>query len=348
MLLSPAATASAGEEAKAPPPPAAPAAAAAPAPATAPVPAAAPAPQVVVVQVDPTKAAEALKDAKSALGAGEWAKAAGLLEGMLQLDDRTLAMDDRMGATGALVTCYLQIKDAQGAAKSLLRRAALTADPADKKRLVAAADVLKLSGTTEVGGKTLTRFEEVIAVAMPYRAQSYLKEVSDRAAKATGINDMAQLEKAANVALKRLEEADVFVPGFSAAHRKELLAVLVNNIIGAAQRAAETCDKERRELTQIALSMPATVPAAKAFNARVAPYLARREAAEAALKNLQGFTNKYDAADLYTSNATQIKELLKKLDDLQYYPAGTDFSSPGYYGYPYTPARRTIKLARIG
>jgi hypothetical protein len=302
------------------------------------------------VQVDPAKAAQALKDAKSALVAGDWVKAAGLLEGLMLLDERSLAMDDRLGATGALVTCYLQIKDAQGAAKSLLRRAALTADPTDKKRLIAAADVLKLSGATEIGGKTISRFEEVIAAAMPFRAQDCLKEANDLAAKATRLNEAAQIEKAANVAIRRLAEADVFVPGFSAAHRQEPLAVILNNVLDAAKRTIEFCDKERPELTRAAVASVASIPAAKAWNERGKPYLDRRDAAEAALKNLQTFTQKFDAADLYASNEKEIKNLLKKLDDYQYYPEGTVFPSSGYYGYPYSsaPPRIRIKLRRIG
>jgi len=319
--------------------------------ASAPAPAATAAPpQVVVAQVDPAKAAQALKDAKSALVAGDWVKAAGLLEGLMLLDDRTLAMDDRLGATGALVTCYLQIKDAQGAAKSMLRRAGLATDPLDKRRLVAAADVLKISGATEIGGKTLTRFEEVMATAMPFRAQDYLKEANDLAAKATRLNESAQLEKAANVALKRLAEADVFVPGFSAAHRQEPLAVIFNNILDAARRTVEFCDKERLELTRTSVSSVASIPAAKEWNNRATPYFAKREAAEAALKNLQTFSQKFELADLYTRNEKEIKSLLLKIDDFQYYPEGTVFPYTGYYGRPYstTPERVKMKLRRVG
>lgn len=308
-------------------------------------------PQVVAAQVDPAKAPQALKDAKSALVAGEWVKAAGLLEGLLLLDDRTLAAEDRVGTTGALITCYLQMKDAQGAARSLLRRAALTTDPLDKKRLVAAADVLKVSGATEIGGKAITRFEEIIAVAMPYRAQDFLKEANDLAAKAQRLNEMTQLDKAATIALKRLQEADSFVPGFSAAHRKEPLTVIVNNIMETAKRTVEYCDKERQNLTTAALSGSAlSVQAAKAWNDRAKPYMARREAAEAALKNIQTFAQKNDAAELHTTNEKEIASLLKKLDDLQYYPEGTVLPYSTYYGYPYssTPPRVKMQLRRIG
>ena len=304
-------------------------------------------PQVVVAQVDPTKAAQALKDAKSALAAGEWVKAAGLMEGLLLLDDRTLAAEDRVGVTGALITCYLQMKDAQGAARSLLRRAALATDPLDRKRLVAAADVLKASGATEIGGKAITRFEEVIAAAMPYRAQDYLKEANDLAAKAQRLNDMTQLDKAATVALKRLQEADSFVPGFSAAHRKEPLTTIVNNIMEATRRTVEFCDKERQTLATMATSGSAlSVQAAKAWNDRAKPYMARREAAEAALKNIQTFAQKNDAAELYTTNEKEIAGLLKKLDDLQYYPEGTILPYSSYYGG--TPTRVKMQLRRIG
>jgi hypothetical protein len=136
----------------------------------------------------------------------------------------------------------------------------------------------------------------------------------------------------------------------------EPLAALFNNVLNAVRRAVESCDKDRQDLTQTALSMAASVPAAKAFNDRVRPYLARREGAEAVLKNLQPFAQKNNAAELYTSNEKEIADLLRKLDDLQYYPKGTVFPSMGYYGGPYGGSygssyvvpRRLIKLARVG
>jgi hypothetical protein len=100
------------------------------------------------------------------------------------------------------------------------------------------------------------------------------------------------------------------------------------------------------------LSSVASVQAAKEWNNRATPYFAKREAAEAALKNLQAFAQKFDLAGLYTSNEKEIKSLLLKIDDFQYYPEGTVFPYTGYYGYgrPYsiTPERVKIKLRRTG
>jgi hypothetical protein len=303
----------------------------------------APPPQVVVVPVDPAKAPQALQQAKAAIAAGEWIKAAGLLEGLMLLDERTLAADDRLAVTGALVTCYLQIKDAAGAAKSLSRRAALAPDANDKRRLVAAAEVLRTVGSVEIGGKTLSRLEEVVETAMNWKAQQCLKDAADIAAKAKGIDVPAQLERAATGALKKLSEADVFVPGFSAAHRKEPLAALVNNIIEAAKQAVDYCEKVRPDLTSTAISSVASRAAANAWNDRAIPYFARRQAAEDALKNLPAFAAKFDIADVYKANETVVKDLLLKLDDYQYYPAGTVFPSYGWYGTRYSPGHR-IKM----
>jgi len=303
----------------------------------------APPPQVVVVPVDPAKAPQALQQAKAAIAAGEWIKAAGLLEGLMLLDERAFAADDRLAATGALVTCYLQIKDAAGAAKSLSRRAALAPDANDKRRLVAAAEVLRTVGSVEIGGKTLSRLDEVVETAMAWKAQQCLKDATDIAAKARGIDVPAQLERAATGALKKLSEADVFVPGFSAAHRTEPLAALVNNVIAAAKQAVDYCEKVRPELTSTAVSSVSSRAAANAWNDRAIPYFARRQAAVDALKNLPAFAAKFDIADVYKANETVVKDLLVQLDDYQYYPAGTVFPSYGWYSTRYSPTQR-IKM----
>ena len=300
-------------------------------------------PQVVAAAVDPAKAPQALQQAKAAIAAGEWIKAAGLLEGLMLLDERTLAADDRLAVTGALVTCYLQIKDAAGAAKSLSRRAALAPDANDKRRLVAAAEVLRTVGSVQIGGKTLSRLEEVIETAMAWKAQQCLKDATDIAAKARGIDVPAQLERAAAGALKKLSEADVFVPGFSAANRKKPLEALVNNVIEAAKQAVDYCEKVRPDLTSTAISSISSRAAANAWNDRAIPYFARRQAGEDALKNLPAFAAKFDIADVYKANEAVVKDLLVQLDDYQYYPAGTVFPSYGWYSTRYLPTQR-IKM----
>jgi hypothetical protein len=304
---------------------------------------AAPPPQVVAAAVDPAKAPQALQQAKAAIAAGEWIKAAGLLEGLMLLDERAFAGDDRLAVTGALVTCYLQIKDAAGAAKSLSRRAALAPDANDKRRLVAAAEVLRTVGSVQIGGKTLSRLDEVVETAMAWKAQQCLKDATGIAAKARGIDVPAQLERAATGVLKKLSEADVYVPGFSAAHRTEPLAALVNNIIEAAKQAVDYCEKVRPELTSTAISSISSRAAANAWNDRAIPYFARRQAAVDALKNLPAFAAKFDIADVYKANEDVVKDLLVQLDDYQYYPAGTVFPSYGWYTTRYSPGHR-IKM----
>ncbi len=161
-------------------------------------------PKIVPVEVDAAKAADALKQARSALVAGDWVKAGGLLEGLLALDQNAFKYDDRVRTTGALITCYLQIKDAQGAAKAIARRAQLARDPNDKRRLLGAAEALRTLGSVEVGDKTLSRFEEVLEAAMPWKAGQCLETAKQYARKARRLNQRAQLDKAADQAIRAL------------------------------------------------------------------------------------------------------------------------------------------------
>jgi hypothetical protein len=285
---------------------------------------------ITPVTVDPLKAAEAMAHAKSALVAGEWVKAGSLLEGLMALDERSFGLDDRLAATGALVTCYLQVKDPAGAAKALTRRAQLASDLNDKRRLMAAAEALRTVNSVVIGGKPLTRFEEVLAVAMTWKADRIFAEAKDLAAKAQRLNEPAMLDKAATTSLKKLAEADIFMPGYSASHKSEVLGAIVTNIVDAGAAAVDYCSKERPILTQARLVADVTIATVREWNGRATPYLAKRQAAEDALKALKAFTTKYDVAALYTSNTTTITEKLKQLDEYQYYPVGT---TP----YPYYP-----------
>jgi hypothetical protein len=327
---------------------------------TAPTPAAAgetkPAPStptatITPAAIEPGKAAEALAAAKAALTAGQWVKAGGLLEGLAAIDDKSFSADDRLAATGALITCYLQIKDAQGAAKALTRRAQLATDPNDKKRLLAAAEALRTTGSIDIGGKAATRYEEAVEASMAWKAGQVLSDAKDFAAKAQRLNEMAALEKAADVAVKKLADADVYVPGYSAAHRKEVVEVLVQNILNGANSAVEHCEKVRPDLTAARFTSVVSRAAAKAWNDKAIVYLRNRQAAEDALKSIKPLTTKFEAVDLFTTNATAITKLLAQLDDYQYYPEGTSAYPPGYYGYygtvPPTTTRVKIKLRQF-
>jgi len=321
-----------------------------PAPGPGPATPAAPAapPQIVVVPVDAAGAPKALADAKSAVVAGEWVKAGGLLEGLMALDDKSISFDDRLAVSGALITCYLQIKDAQGAAKALTRRAALATDQNDRRRLMAAAEALRSLGSVEVGGKVLSRYDEVVETAMTWKAGQCLADAKDHAARATRLNEPAQLDKAAKTALAKLGEADVYVPGYSAGQKKEVAGVLVQNILKGARAAAEYCGKERPELTRTRFASAASRAYAKVWNDRAIPYLKNRQDAESALKNVKPFTDKYETPDLYTANQAEVTKLLSQFDDFQYYPAGTSLYPPGYYYYyaPTTTERVKIMLVQ--
>ena len=304
---------------------------------------------ITAVSVEPAKAAEARASARAAIASAEWAKAGGLLEGLMALDDKALPPDDRMAFSGALVTCYLQVKDAQGAARSLARRALLATDPNDKKRLLASAEALRAAGSVDLGGKTLTRFEEVVETAMAWKAAQVLKDAKDLAAKAQRLNEMAQLEKAAGIATGKLADADIFIPGYSAAHRKDILEVLVQSILDGAGAAIEHCEKVRPDLTQNRFTSIASRALARAWNDKAIVYLGKRQAGEDALKNIKTFATKNEMLELYTKSATTIATMLEKLDDFQYYPEGTAMHPPSWYGYygPESPTRTKIQLRRF-
>ena len=300
-------------------------------------------PQIVVVPVDPANAAKALSDAKSAVGGGEWVKAGGLLEGLMALDEKSISYDDRLAVSGALITCYLQIKDAQGAAKTLARRASLATDQSDRRRLLAVAEALRTLGSIEVGGKALSRYDEVLEAAMPWKAGLCLADAKDLAGKATRLNDMAQLDKAAKLALAKLGEADVYVPGYSSGQKKEVVAVLVQNILTGARSAVEYCGKERPELTRTRWVAGVTRAHAKVWNEKAAPYLKTRQEGENALKNIKTLTDKYETPELCTANQAEITKLLAQFDEFQYFPAGTTLYPPTYYYYT-PPSTERIRI----
>jgi hypothetical protein len=302
-----------------------------------------PPPKIEPVEVGPGKAADALKQARSALVAGDWVKAGGWLEGLLALDQKTFKYDDRVRATGALITCYLQIKDAMGAAKAIARRAQLAQDLNDKRRLLGAAEALRTLRSVEVGGKTLSRFEEVLEAAMPWKAGHCLELAKQQAKNAKRLNERAQLDKAADQALKTLREANIYQPGYSGEHEQKVIAVLIDNLLEGGRAATAHCEKVRPQLTQTRNLLSKT--AASRWNAIARVYLSKRAIAEQALKNLKSFSIKYKASDLYAQHEADITQLLAELDDYQYYPKGTPFGY-GWYG-GYSTQRMKIQLRRF-
>jgi len=306
-----------------------------------------PPPKIVAAEVAPADADEAFSQARSALVAGKWVEAGGLLEGLLHLNTKQFPRKKRLAATGALITCYLQIRDARGAATAISRRAALAQAENDKLRLVAAADMLRELGTTKVGEKRLGRFEEVIEAAMPWKAEQCLATATKIAREAPGLNDRDQLNKAAEKTLAQLAKANVYVPGFSTDQRRaEVLGLLIENILNGAREAVAYCEKVRPELTRTRLTSLRNKTLAMQWNRVARVYLGQRQAAADALRLIKGFALRYRVTPLHKQHEAEIRKLLAALDEYQYYPRGTGFRSS--YLYPGTSKRLKIQLRTFG
>jgi len=298
--------------------------------------------KIVPAVVDPAKAAEAFEEAKSAVAAGDWVRAGNLLEGLLKLDTGSFPQENRLASSAALVTCYLQIKDAKGAAVALRLRANLVALETDKKRLIAPAEALEASGTPTIGDKTVGRYEEAIEAGTEWKAHQILALAKQLGAGAPGLDDMDRLERSARAALGKLDEADLYVPGFGQAHRTEVLTTLADNIMDAARRAVEICTEERKDLSRFAKTSVFGVKTAMEWNEKASRYLAIRQTAEDALGNLKPFGDKYETPDLYKEREQAVTDLLAKLDDLKYH----EERQGGIRGMP--EERHRIALRKIG
>jgi len=303
-----------------------------------------PVPKVVPADIPPEKADASFKEARSALVAGDWVKAGGLLEGLLRLDVKDFDAKKRIGATGALITCYLQIKDPFGAARAIGLRSSTAKDPNDRKRLLAASEMLRTLRTVTVNGKTLGRFEEVAEAAMPWKADQCLQKAVTIAQNASNLNSQTHLNKAADNALEQLAEANVYVPGYSASHKAEVLGQLVTNILNAAREAVKHCEKVRPALTRTRLSSIVSKAAAAQWNQVARVYLGNRQAAESALWLIKAFALRHETPDLYTANTADIESLLAELKEYQYYPRGTAHSYSPYSPYYGSSTRLKIQL----
>lgn len=269
--------------------------------------------------VDPLKAAEAFADAQEAIRQNDWVRAGSLLEGLLRLEAAAFPQEDRLTATAALVTCYLQVNDAQGAAGALRQRAALAALETDKKRLVAAAEALEASGKPMIGEAAVGRFEEAMKAGTQWKAHQILDIAKQAGSSATVLNAMDRVDRSALGCLARLGEADLYVPGFSQAHRQEVLASLADNIMDGGRRAVVLCTEERKDLSRFWKTSVYGVKYAVAYNEKASVYLARRQAAEDGLKNLKPFGEKYEVPALFQEREQEVTDLLAKLEDLKYH-----------------------------
>ena len=135
------------------------------------------------------------------------------------------------------------------------------------------------------------------------------------------MNDTNRLESASKHIIAKLNEADLYSPGFSVTHREDALVSLADNIIQAAKKAVELCTAERAaNISRYWRTSAADAKVALVYNTYATQYLGRRKAAEDGLKNLKAFATKSQVPGIYAKRAeTEIAPLLKQLDELQYH-----------------------------
>ncbi len=295
--------------------------------------------------IDPLQAAQAYAEAEAAVNAGDWIKAGSLLEGLMQLDGTAFPHEKRVAGTAALATCYLQVKDPEGAAKAFERRAKLVDPESDKKRLLAAAEAIRKCAGPMIGGiafagvlidnKPVGRYEEAVDAAMGWKAAQVLEEAKEIGRKATDLDDKAKLDDAVKRLTEKVAEADLYVPGFSLLRRKDVLMSLTENVVPAVQKAVELCTEERKHLSGFWRTSAASVRLALQFNEKARAYLIRRQAAEDGLKNLRILAEKEKTAELCDEKVAA--PLFVQLADLQY-----------HLTMPWMPQRPKIALRKIG
>ena len=265
------------------------------------------------------KAHEVLTLARQAVKAGKWVKAGGLLEGLAEVKGDVLSADDRRGITSSLATCYLQIDDPRGAARSFGRRAMVAKDEAERRRILAAAEALGTSKSTRISGQAVRTYKEAIPAAVKWKVGQIVKTARRMTGQARLVTVKARLDRTAQGALKKLEEADLYEPGTSARERSNVLRPLVENVMRGGRKAVETCSNERRWFDANRWRSLSDKETVKRWAQRVAAYLALRQGAEAGVTNLKAFASRFDLGSLY--NDREAKRLLDQLEDLKYYPA---------------------------
>jgi len=279
---------------------------------------------IVPERIQPGDAPKAFERAKAAIAKGDWVSAGSLLAGLLELPGVSFPHENRLAATAALATCYLQVKDAEGAAKAFTQRADLVAGESNKQRLLATAEAIENANTLmglTIDGKTVSSYDEAITIAMTWKAKQLLAEAREIGANATKLNNLEKLEEAGKRIVAKLGEADLYSPGFSVTNREAALTSLADNIIQAARKAVELCTAERiANISPYWKTAGASLKHAMRYNNYTRNYLERRLAAEDGLKNLKTFATKAQAPGIYAKRAEkEIAPLLKQLDALQYH-----------------------------
>jgi len=282
-------------------------------------------PKIVAEKVKPPKAREAFQKAKSAISAGNWVKGGSLLAGLLELPPTVVLQEQRLSATAALATCHLQIQDTDGAAKVFRRRSGLVASESDKKRLIATAEALETAQTAmgvSQEWQFVQTYDQAIAAGTKWKADQLLEQAKEVGRDAEGLNKWVTMKRVADKVLALLAEADLYVPGYSTPRREEALSTVADNVVQAAEKAVQICTEERKfNITPYYKTSASSVKHALVYNKYVTRYLSRREAAEDALKNLEGLAKEIEVPGLVAKREAKIKALLEQLDDLRYHLA---------------------------
>jgi hypothetical protein len=274
---------------------------------------------VVPTKIAPADAPKVFEEAKAAIAKGSWTQAAARLEGLMELTPAAFPHENRMAATAALVTCYLQVKDAANAARAFSRRADLVADDGDKRRLRAAVEAFDQCRGTVIDNKSVMSYEEAMAAAMEWKSAQLVADVKKGCAKAGGLNDPDKLEAAGKRAQDRLNEADLYTPGVSALKRREVMTALVENILQVARRTVDKCTTDRKDLSRMWRTSALNVHWAANYNTQVNRYHAIRKAAAEGLKNLKGFAAGVQVPELYAEREKECTALLTQLEELEWH-----------------------------
>jgi hypothetical protein len=280
-------------------------------------------PKIVPEKIKPTKAQEAFQKAKAAISAGNWVKGGSLLAGLLELPATIFRHEQRLAATAALATCHLQIGDTDGAGKVFRRRANLVASESDKKRLLATAEALEAAKTAmgvSQEWQFVQTYDDAISAGTKWKADQLLQKAKDVGTDAESLNKWTTMKRVVDKILDALNEADLYVPGFSKDHREEALATVADNVVQAAEKAVKICTEERKfNITPYYETSASSVKHALVYNEYVNRYLSRREAAEDGLKNIDRVAKEYNVPGLVEKREEKIKALLAQLDELRYH-----------------------------
>ena len=273
-------------------------------------------PQIVPAAVDPAKAGDALRGAKAAMASGEWLRAGGLLAGLARLDADALPPADRKDAAAALVTCYLQVDQAEAAGGACARRAALADDADERRRPLAAGEALRTLKSTEIDGRPVRTYDEAVAAAVPWKGKALLEEAKAIASQGRMLGAKGRLERTGQSCVEKLQEADLYVPGTSG-QKREVLRPLVDNVLGNARRAVETLTERRVVLKKYRMTSMMDKQIARRWAEQIGAYLTVRQEAENGLRNLEPFASQVGVSGLY--ERSEVVGLIEKLEDLKYY-----------------------------